>query len=155
MKPVGILLGIHPEQRTAEVQLGWQWMLNQKPVNSAITVEPVDGRVELALRRARGKLDIFGPKARAGASFVLLADVARTRGIVANEDRSEPGHNTERAKRLGSSGHSIHDGAGDWFPFEKFRGHGTSKWKPRRAAGKSLLPCGYTHTQAPVTATAR
>src|SRR5262249_12616803 len=97
MEAVGVLSGIHAQQRTAEIQRGRQRMLNQEGVNSVVCVEPVDGRMKFVLCSACWEVDVLGPKPGVRAGVMFFADVTSAHRIVTDQNRSEPGNDTARA----------------------------------------------------------
>ena len=95
------------------VQPGGQRQLDDVPGAGRIGVQFVDHGLHLRLGRVGGQVPPDGRDPDLRAVPVLAVHVGAAAGIVADQDRAEPGHDTPRGQRS----HPLRQG-----PY--FRGHG-------------------------------
>jgi hypothetical protein len=91
VEAVDVLGRIDPLQHLLEVEPGRERRLHQDPVDPVVGVHPVDHLEHLALarRRRHGLVERLHPGLAARRD--LVADVDLRRGVLADEDRDEPG----------------------------------------------------------------
>ena len=115
VQPVRVLGRVHPVEHGMGVQPGRQRQLDDVPGAGRIGVQFVDHRLHLRLGRVGGQVPPDGRDPDLRAVPVLAVHVGAAAGIVADQDRAEPGHDgTARGQR----GHPLRQ-AGPYF-----RGHG-------------------------------
>ena len=119
VQPVRVLGRIHPVEHGVGVQPGRQRQLDDVPGAGRIGVQFVDHRLHLRLGRVGGQVPPDGRDPDLRAVPVLAVHVGAAAGIVADQDRAEPGHGAGRAACGGGSargqrGHPLRQ-AGPYF----------------------------------------
>ena len=135
MQAVGVLGGVHPQQRLVEVEAFRQWVLNQEAVDLRIGVESIDDGKQIGLRRRGIEVLVKRAQAHLLAGFVLLAHVARAGAVVADENRSQPGHDAALGQRCDALGTLGEDRLGYRFTCKKLCRHRTSPWVAKEVNG--------------------
>ena len=98
VQTIGILPGVHARQGLVEVETRGHRMLDDVRVDFRVRVETVDGGKEFGLAGLRRNLGVERGNPYLLARLVLLADVARGRRVVSDEDRAETGSHAGRLK---------------------------------------------------------
>ncbi len=122
-RPSASFAGAIRSSACVEVEAGRHRMLDQVGVDRGVGVEAIDRGEQRGLAGAGGDLLIERRHADQSAGLVLLAHVARARGIVADQDGAEPGHHALRGERGDAPAHVLEDGVGDGLAFEQICRH--------------------------------
>jgi hypothetical protein len=97
MEAVDVLLGTHALDDGRRIDPGRERQLDENAVHVGARVQLVDQGQQLGCGRARRKAVAERRHADRLASLLLAADVDRRGGIVADQDRRQPGCDVARA----------------------------------------------------------
>ena len=128
-RPSASLAGSIASQRGLVVEAGRKRELHDERVDGRVLVEVCDGREHFGLRRGRGQLEVERLDPDIGRVGSLASDVRRAVGVVADEDRAEPGSDAAFAECLDPLAQLLLHVIEERVAVEEDRRHQWKKWR--------------------------